>query len=394
MPNRFLLAFDKFKDSMTAQEATRRAKAAIQKKYPAAHIHEAPLTDGGEGFCEILTTTAGGKLETHSNCGPSFEQLDSLLGFVEAGKLPEAALAQLNLPEGINRIAVIEMAQAAGIQSVPVDVRDARHTTTFGVGQQIQQALEGGAEALLLGVGGSATSDCGLGALEALGFQFFDTSGAAITELKPAKFSKIARIEKPAKAIDFPPIRIACDVNNPLLGERGAAHVFGPQKGLKAEEIPAFDTEIGRIAGLLCGACECSTEALEIPGAGAAGGIAAGLVVACDAELVPGFNLVRAWLDLEKALAEADFLLTGEGRWDRSSLDGKGPYAVIEAVAEREVNVLLVAGALEAEAVEPVKAKLTGSIDTIELKVDGKTLKENLAAGPERLSELLGTYFT
>ena len=393
MPNRFLLAFDKFKDSMTAQEATRRAKLAILAKYPMAQIHEAPLTDGGEGFCEILSNTAGGSLETHQNCGPRFEQLDSLLGFVEAGKLPKAALAQLNLPESVSRIAVIEMAQAAGIQSVPVDARDARHTTTYGVGQQIQQALDGGAEAILLGVGGSATSDCGLGALEALGFQFFSESDEPITELKPANFPEIARIERPASALDFPPIRIACDVNNPLLGPCGAAHVFGPQKGLKSEEIPAFDSEIGRIADLLCGACSVTAEALETPGAGAAGGIAAGLLVACGAQLVPGFSLVRAWLDLEKALAKADFLITGEGKWDRSSLDGKGPFAIIKAVADRPVDVLLVAGALEIDAVAPVADKLTGKMDTVELRDLDKTLKENLAAGPERLSALLGAYF-
>ena len=393
MAHKFLLAFDKFKDSMTAHAATMRARQVIEKFCPDASIHEAPLTDGGEGFCAILTQAASGTLETQETCGPRFEALGAQIGFVDAERVPAESLASLNLPASVERIAVIEMAQAAGIQSVPVTARDARFCSSFGVGQQLLKAIEERADAILLGVGGSATSDLGLGALEALGFEFYDSQRIRVEKITPALFPEIAFIERPDTQETIPAIRIACDVNNPLLGPHGAAHVFGPQKGLTSEYIPQLDGEVDRLARLLCGACKADFSLVETPGAGAAGGIAAGLLIALGAELVSGFSLVRSWLRLETALQEADFLITGEGKWDASSLDGKGPFAVIDAVSDRAVDVLLVAGALDAEATLPLRDSLNGNLYTLELKDSEKSLQENLVEGPRRLSELMEVFF-
>ena len=154
--------------------------------------------------------------------------------------------------------------------------------------------------------------------------------------------------------LKLPPIFIACDVDNPLLGARGAAAVYGPQKGLRAEEVDAFDHEAGRLADLLCQHFNQPPALQSLPGSGAAGGIGFGLNVACGAEYVPGFELVQDWLDLERKVAQADLILTGEGKFDTSSLAGKGPYALIEAADKAGTPVIVLAGTAEAAAVAAI----------------------------------------
>jgi glycerate kinase len=179
----------------------------------------------------------------------------------------------------------------------------------------------------LLGVGGSATHDLGLGALAALGLEFLSARSEPITPPIPARWGDIARVAGRITP-GLPPIRIACDVTNPLLGPRGAAATYGPQKGLRAADLPRLDHESARLALMLCAHCRQPDSLMDVPGAGAAGGIAFGFMAATGARLLPGFDLVSAWLDLEARLATADVVITGEGRFDDSSLQGKGPGAV------------------------------------------------------------------
>ena len=328
---RVLLAFDKFKDSLTAPEACEFAAHALRERHPDWQLDLCPLADGGEGFCSILTTAAGGQQIATSVSGPRGDVVQAPIGMVALDRIPAAARGQV-APKSVDnapteKIAIIEMAAASGLALLEPGERDPWQTTTFGTGELIRTAAELGAHAILLGVGGSATHDLGLGALAALGVEFRDAQGGRIEVPIPARWREIARLAgRVAPAI--PPIRIACDVTNPLLGARGAAAVYGPQKGLRPADLDRLDHESARLAMMLCAHCRQSDALMDAPGAGAAGGISFGLMAAAQAQLLAGFDLVSAWLDLETRVAAADLVITGEGRFDDSSLDGKGPGAV------------------------------------------------------------------
>lgn len=328
---RVLLAFDKFKDSLSAPEACNFAAAALREKHRDWQLDLCPLADGGEGFCSILTHAAGGRMIGSTVHDPLGDKVAAQLGIVQLARIPAAARALLGLPDSASgpqaTMAVIEMASASGLALLEAHERDPWQTSTYGTGELMRTATELGVSAILLGVGGSATSDLGLGALSALGFDFNTSQGERIADPVPARWREINRIGG-AITPPVPPVRIACDVTNPLLGPRGAAATYGPQKGLKPADLPRLDHESARLAMLLCDRCGRPDSLADAPGAGAAGGISFGLMAATDAKLLPGFDLVSAWLDLEPRLAAADLVITGEGRFDDTSLQGKGPGAV------------------------------------------------------------------
>jgi glycerate kinase len=328
---RVLLAFDKFKDSLTARDACTFAAAALRDRHPDWIIDSCPLSDGGEGFSEILTNAVRGTIIGSSVTGPRGDDVQASIGVVPYERIPTAALALLppppERPRAMPTIAIIDMASASGLALLEPEERDPWQTTTAGTGELIRTATELGAAAILLGVGGSATHDLGLGALTALGLEFDSAQDGSVFPPVPARWREINRISGKVNP-PVPPIRIACDVSNPLLGPHGAAAIYGPQKGLRAGDLPRLDHESARLAAMLCAYCKKPASLMEVPGAGAAGGIAFGLMTAAGAQLVAGFDLVSAWLDLESRLAGADLVITGEGRFDDSSLNGKGPGAV------------------------------------------------------------------
>lgn len=328
---RVLLAFDKFKDSLSARDACSFTAAALAERHPDWVVDLCPLADGGEGFAEILTNAARGQVAGSSVTGPREDGVQASFGMVPYDRIPAAARAFLPPAPARGRVAptvaVIEMASASGLSLLEREDRDLWETTTVGTGELIRTATELGAAAILLGVGGSATHDLGLGALAALGMDLQTSRGESVYPPIPARWREVNRV---VGRIDppVPPIRIACDVSNPLLGANGAAAVYGPQKGLHAADLARLDHESARLAMMLCAHCGKPDSLMETPGAGAAGGISFGFMAAADAQLVPGFDLVSAWLDLESRLAAADIVITGEGRFDDSSLSGKGPGAV------------------------------------------------------------------
>ncbi len=327
---RVLLAFDKFKDSLNAREACTFAAAALHERHRDWTIDSCPLSDGGEGFSEILTAAARGEVVSSSVTGPRAARAQAAFGMVPFANIPGAARRLLPTPPPQTRapaIAVIDMASASGLALLSSADRDPWQTTTVGTGELISQATQMGAAAILLGVGGSATHDLGLGALAALGLECLTADQGKVFPPLPARWSEIHSFAGGMHP-PVPPIRIACDVSNPLVGPRGAAATYGPQKGLRPADLPRLDQESARLAALLCAHHDKPTALIETPGAGAAGGISFGLMVAANAELVPGFDLVSAWLDIETRLAAADIVITGEGRFDDSSLNGKGPGAV------------------------------------------------------------------
>ena len=251
MPNahsRVLIAFDKFKDSLTAERACEITGEAIRRKHPEWRIDLCPFTDGGDGFERLLTAAVGGRLVEHEVEGPLLTKTPSQFGLVAVGAIPAEARRALgwnDLPLDAT-IAVIGMASASGLAQLQPGERDPWKTTSRGTGELIAAAMLSGAKGVILGLGGSATHDLGLGALEALGFRFLDTQGKAVSPPIPSAWPRITAIV--AGALPLPQIRIACDVDNPLLGARGAAAVFGSQKGLKAEDLARMEAESGRLA--------------------------------------------------------------------------------------------------------------------------------------------------
>lgn len=340
---RILVAFDKFKGALTAPEACDVAAAALRGRFPDAAIDLCPLTDGGDGFAGILTRVTGGRIHEQSVTGPRRSPVAAGWGLIDGRRVPVRARERLGLAENCGRIALVEMATASGLALLAPEELDPWEATSAGTGELLAAAARSGAEAILLGIGGSATNDLGVGALGALGWSFLDREGSAVPAPVPARFGRICRIQAPATA-PFPPVRIACDVSNPLLGSEGATAVYGPQKGLRAEDFPRLEEELSRMAELFCKELGRSRALLNAPGAGAAGGLGFGLMAALDAELLSGSALIADWLELDRRVAAADLILTGEGRFDASSLAGKGPGAVIERALAQGKPIHVFAG--------------------------------------------------
>lgn len=376
-----LFAFDKFKDNMSAAQACEAAASGWSQARPGDTTTLAPLTDGGEGFAEMLTQTAGGQLQRATVTGPLGQPVPARWGLVDGANLPTSV--HHLLPEAARgSLAIIEMAQAAGLEQVPMPERDAWETDTRGVGELIRAAAHAGAQAILLGIGGSATNDLGLGALTALGLQLLNRRDATVSPA-PANWHEVTQLK--GQLGDFPPIIIACDVTNPLLGKRGATAVYGPQKGLKPTDFEPLETAMTAMAAKLQAHFHASPDTIDEPGAGAAGGLGAGLRLAGKARFVPGFDLVQAWIEVEHKLAEAAFIVTGEGKFDQSSLEGKGPGLVLRRALSLGKPCHVLAGHLDKDLSGHLPPGLNsaclGSIDP-----PGMPLAEALQQGPQNMA--------
>lgn len=325
---RILIAPDTFKESLTAAEASRAIARGLQSALPDAELDLCPLSDGGEGFVETLVQASAGRLD-HA---PTTDAL---------GRPIRAAFGVLG------ETVAIELSAAAGLAQTPPDMRDPLQTTTFGVGTLIAEAYARHPfRTLLLAVGGSATVDGGVGLLEALGVRFLDASGEPVPR-GGGGLRRISRID-PSGAhplLKDARIRIAVDVSNPLLGPRGAAPVYGPQKGASPEDVRDLEAGLANLADRLEDLSGVRVH--DMPGTGAAGGVAAGLVTLAGAQLEPGFDLVAKALGLDARLEAADWILTGEGQLDRSSFEGK----VVGRLSEKRpgARVIAIAGRVTPE---------------------------------------------
>lgn len=380
-----LVAFDKFKNSMTAHEACDVAREAIIRARSTWTVTSAPLTDGGEGFCEILTKAHYGRFETIPVFGPRFEPRQARIGYVDITRIPEGVRELIRLP-GWGQVAIIEMAEASGLQAVPDAERNPWEATSYGTGQLIAQAADAGVAAIILGVGGSATSDLGLGALEAIGLELVDEDGEFMTKAVPKDWPRVMRLRGEVWP-HIPSIYIACDVRNPLLGPNGAVQVYGPQKGLLPEDLADYERLTGNMAKKLCDATGKERTLMAQPGAGAAGGIAFGLAAACDARIIPGFELVEAWLDLKAKIAQADLVITGEGKFDASSLQGKGPGSILREAVRQHKPAKVMAGIVAKGLELPPKT----SADTI--APPGCTREQSMAKGKQFLARKIAEIF-
>ncbi len=313
---RVLIAPDKFKGSLTAAQAAAALAAGWRQGWPLGNpleIECLPVADGGEGTAEAIHDALAGRWITLAVRDP--------IGRIVKGRYALVENA------GGERLAVLEMSSASGFSLVRGDDRDLLRGNTFGTGQLLAHALrKGDADRIIIGIGGSATNDGGIGLAAALGFRFLD---AEHRELKPVPLylPELASIELPANGLPLVPINVACDVKNPLLGPRGATRVYGPQKGLR-DEAQAAQLELGLARLADVAARTFGRDHRDTPGSGAAGGLGFGLMTFCNAELMPGFDLVASRLGLEAAVARADLVLTGEGSLDGQTLEGKAPAGV------------------------------------------------------------------
>jgi glycerate kinase len=340
-----VVAMDSFKGSLTAVRACDVVAEAIRSAVPDAVVVTKPMADGGEGTATTLMAAAGGRWIEAEVMGP----------------LPEMRVAGgfAWLPQ--TRTAVVEMAVASGLPLLKPDQYNPLETTTFGTGQLIQAAIEYGAEQVLLAIGGSATVDGGVGAAMALGWRFLKCDGREIG-LGGGQLSEIRQIvppspsesEKPEAAGrgDLQPlasslqsIKVLCDVDNPLCGEHGAARVYGPQKGATSEMVETLDAGLAHLAGLV--RSQLGLNIKDLPGAGAAGGLAAGAVAFLDGQLVCGVDEVIAQNGLREELADADWVVTGEGKFDHQSLRGKVVSGVTRAAREAGAKVAVIAGQVQ-----------------------------------------------
>lgn len=320
-----VVAIDSFKGSLSSWEAGRAVREAVQAVFPEAEVEVFPLADGGEGTVDALVDGLHGKIVPVVVTGPLNTPVNSRYGFVPDEKL-----------------AIVEMADAAGLPLVPVEKRNPLHTTTYGLGELILQALEDGCREFIIGIGGSATNDCGLGMLTALGWKFLKADGkpAGICGGDLSEVTAIdgSRIDARLKECRF---RIACDVTNPLYGIQGCSAVFGPQKGATPEIVKAMDEAIHHFADLA--ESELDTSGASVPGAGAAGGLGFAFRTFLGGELTPGTELCLETIGIRQALATADLLITGEGRMDRQTAMGKGPAGVAQLAHKLSAKIKTVA---------------------------------------------------
>ena len=358
-PVKILVAPDKFKGSLSATAAVAAITRGWRAVFPDAVFEAAPIADGGEGFAEALCLALGGEWVRRTARDPIGRDVEASYVWIEK-----------------DRLAVIEMSEASGLWRLKSDEVAPLRASTFGTGQLMRDAAERGAKTILVGLGGSATTDGGIGMAAALGCKFLDRAGAEL-EPVPENLSSLARIASHT-AIPLPEIIAACDVQNPLLGPRGTARVFSPQKGADPATVETLELHLTNLADVV--ARDLRVDFRETPGAGAAGGIGFGLLSFCGAKIQGGFDVVAEALHIEKRIAECDLVITGEGRLDTQTLEGKGPAGIAALARKCGKPVLAFAGSV---ADDPMVARIfTATLGIIDEPV---TMADAMARGAEFL---------
>ena len=323
---KFILAPDKFKGSLTALQFCKIATESLLEIHPDADVVCLPLADGGDGTIDILDYHLSGKRVNVVVSDPLFRPIEAHYLYMEAIKT-----------------AFIEMAAASGLALLKPEEQNCFHTTSLGTGEMIKDAIEKGAKTIILGIGGSATNDCGMGMATALGYQFLDENGIELSPIGK-NLSKVHTINsnnvlQTLSNIDF---KVACDVTNPLFGKHGAAFIYGPQKGASKEEIILLDKGLQHIFNFFKEQFGKNIE--QVAGAGAAGGMGAGTLVFLNAELKSGIDLVKDLIGFDKKIEGADWIITGEGKLDEQTLSGKTIQGVIASAKKQNISIAVLCG--------------------------------------------------
>lgn len=371
-----VIAMDSLKGSLSSMDAGNAIKEGILKAINAEIIVK-PLADGGEGTTDAFIEGMGGEKISLTVKGPLEAPVQSYYGFLKE-----------------NNTAIMEMAMASGITLIPREALNPLNTTTYGVGEMIKDAIDRGIRNFIIGIGGSATNDGGTGMLSALGYEFLDANG------NPVGFGgqcleKIASISDKNRLaeLDECHFQIACDVENPLCGPKGATYIYGPQKGASDSLLPILDAGMknyGQVAEAFVG-----KRTMETPGAGAAGGLGFAFVTFLNGELKSGIDLILDAVSLEESMEGADFVITGEGRLDQQTAMGKGPAGVAKLGKKYGAKTIALAGSVTEDASACNAAGIDGyfcilsSVCTLEEAMASDTTRKNLTLTAEQLFRLL-----
>lgn len=373
-PGKIVLIPDSFKGTLSSVEVCRVLRGCVELRLPGCEVRAIPVADGGEGSVDAFLAALGGEKVHARVAGPFFEPVESFYGLTAGGKT-----------------AIVEMAACAGLP-LAGERRDPALTTTYGVGELIALAVEGGARKIILGLGGSATNDAGCGAAAALGVRFFDRTGTPFVPTG-GTLGEVERIDVSAARERLRGVEITtmCDIDNPMYGENGAAYVFAPQKGAGPEQVRALDAGLRRLAGVM--RRELGMDFAELPGAGAAGAMGAGVTAFLGASLQSGIESVLNAVDFDRAAADADLIFTGEGRLDSQSLRGKVVIGVARRAKRLGKRVIAIVGGaegeLEAAYAEGVTAVLTTNRLPEPLSRSAPRAAENLAFTMDNILRLL-----
>ncbi|MEA1975731.1 MAG: glycerate kinase [Bacillota bacterium] len=373
---KILIGVDSFKDSLSAIDVSKSIKKGIIKVNNRVEIMEIPLADGGEGTMEIIVNNLNGKIINTKVVGPLGEKINGSYGIVDED------------------IAIIEMATVAGLELLKEKDRNPSKTTTYGVGQLILDALDKGCKEFVVAIGGSSTNDGGIGLARALGVKFLDNKNSEIelngNGLKDLVNIDISEIDKRIKESKF---QVACDVDNVLCGENGAAYVYARQKGANDKMIEMLDKNLFNLSEVI--KKDLGKDVLNIKGAGAAGGLGGGLVAFLDASLKSGFDIVSNILNLESEIKSCDLVITGEGSFDYQSLNGKVPIGVAKLAKKYNKKVIVIAGSVGEISEEIYENGVTSVFSiiskpsTLEELINKKTTENSLESLAEQIIRLL-----
>lgn len=327
---KIVLAPDSYKNSLTAKEVAMAMHKGFAKVYPEADFVDVPMADGGEGTVQSLVDAKNGQIITEEVINPLGRKTEAHYGLIDDGK-----------------VAVIEMAEASGIQYINQFTQNPYITTTFGTGELIKSAIQKGAKTIIIGIGGSATNDGGAGMAQALGAHLLDEKGQEL-QYGGAMLEKLDKIDASAMLPELADVKviIASDVTNPLTGPNGASHVFGPQKGANEEMVEFLDKALSHYADIL--KRDLGKDLKQVPGAGAAGGLGAGLLAFTHSEMRSGVDIVVDYTDLKDKVKAADVVVTGEGQIDFQTKFGKTPIGVAKATkaVNPQATVIAIAGSV------------------------------------------------
>jgi len=325
---KIILAPDSFKESLSSIQICQAMERGIRNVLPNAKVIHLPLADGGEGTVDTLVAATSGSFISQNIIGPLGDTVCATFGLL-----------------GDKETAVIEMAAASGLPLVPLEKRNPLLTTTFGTGQLIKAALDLNVKSIIIGIGGSATNDCGAGMAQALGVKFFENSSAISAYMTGNLLERVTEIDMTDldPRIENVHIQVACDVDNPLLGDHGVSKVYSPQKGASPQIVEQLEKNIKRIIDLI----EAKTFPVrDIPGAGAAGGLGAGLLAFCHAELQSGIDIILDAVQFDSLIQDTDLILTGEGKIDAQSAMGKTIDGVLHRAQKYKIPVIAIGGAI------------------------------------------------
>ncbi|MDQ8698182.1 glycerate kinase [Hyphomicrobium sp. LHD-15] len=374
---KIVIAPDSFKESLTSLEVANELEAGLRRVWPDAEYVKVPMADGGEGTVQSLVDATGGRIVKCAVSGP----------------LGQKVLASYGLL-GDGRTAVIEMAEASGLPLVPRSERDPLTASTFGTGELVSDAIHRGVEEIIVGLGGSATNDGGAGFAQALGVRFLDKDGAEIVgALGGGRLDEVHAIDmtNANPGLARVKVSVACDVTNPLCGEKGASAVYGPQKGATPEMVQRLDRNLAHLASLI--KRDIGRDIAEFPGAGAGGGLGAGLLAFTDATMKRGVELVVAATKLDDHMKGAFLAVTGEGRVDFQTAFGKTPAGVAASARRHGVPVVAIGGGLSDDANGVFEHGIDGleaaTSNPMPLEVAMKKSREYLQNAAERVARLI-----